>query len=152
MGLSLERLPSVFYFEILVYHRQTSSNNPFSGEALGALGAPDVRTILEEFKNDPVTEVAETCTLALDRLTWLEKYTEDGQSKNPYKSVDPTPPSEETDVCKLREALLNEEESLFNRYRAMFALRNLRTNEAVLALTDGTHSSSHCYTPRLKVK
>lgn len=113
-----------------------------AGEALGALGAPDVKSILEEFKNDPVIEVAETCTLALDRLSWLGKNEEDGRKQNPYLSVDPTPPSEERDVCKLREALLNEQESLFNRYRAMFALRNLRTKEAVLALTDGLKAGS----------
>lgn len=111
----------------------------FPGEALGALAAPNVRAILEEFKNDPIVEVAETCTLALDRLAWLEKHTEDGRKENPYQSVDPTPPSEETDVTKLREMLLNEKESLFNRYRAMFALRNLRSSEAVLALADGMH-------------
>ncbi|XP_034231635.1 deoxyhypusine hydroxylase-like [Thrips palmi] len=113
-----------------------------AGEALGALAAPDVRAILEEFKNDPTVEVAETCTLALDRLSWLEKHTEDGRKENPYQSVDPTPPSEETDVTKLREMLLNENESLFNRYRAMFALRNLRSEDAVLALADGLKSGS----------
>ncbi|KAJ1520281.1 hypothetical protein ONE63_004482 [Megalurothrips usitatus] len=114
-----------------------------AGEALGALAAPNVRAVLEEFKNDPVVEVAETCTLALDRLAWLEKHEkDDGRSQNPYLSVDPTPPSDETDVAKLRDALLNEKESLFNRYRAMFALRNLRTPEAVLALADGLKSGS----------
>lgn len=108
-----------------------------SGEALGALGAPNVKEILEEFANDPVVEVAETCTLALDRLLWLEKHKEDGRSQNPYLSVDPTPPSEETDVSKLKDMLLNEKETLFNRYRAMFALRNMRSTDAVLALADG---------------
>ena len=114
-----------------------------TGEALGALGAPNVRDILEEFANDPIVEVAETCTLALDRLSWLEKHKEDGRSENPYLSVDPTPPSEEADVSKLRETLLNEKETLFNRYRAMFALRNKRTKEAVLALTEGTFQSNY---------
>ena len=113
-----------------------------AGEALGALAAPNVRAILEEFSNDPVIEVAETCTLALDRLSWLEKNNEDGRSKNPYSSVDPTPPSEETDVSKLKHILLDEKETLFNRYRAMFALRNMRSTEAVLALTAGLKAGS----------
>ncbi|KAK3913101.1 Deoxyhypusine hydroxylase [Frankliniella fusca] len=113
-----------------------------AGEALGALAAPDIRAILEEFQNDPVVEVAETCALALDRLSWVEKHKEDGRSENPYLSVDPTPPSEEKDVAKLRAVLLNENESLFNRYRAMFALRNLRSTDAVLALTDGLKAGS----------
>ena len=43
----------------------------------------------------------------------------------------------ETDVKKLREILLDEEACLFERYRAMFSLRNLGTKEANLALAEG---------------
>lgn len=63
---------------------------------------------------------------------------QDGHTdKNPYCSVDPAPPAARKSVPELRSALLDESLPLFDRYRAMFALRNLGTEEAVLALGDG---------------
>lgn len=63
---------------------------------------------------------------------------QDGHAdKNPYCSVDPAPPAARKSVPELRSALLDESLPLFDRYRAMFALRNLGTEEAVLALGDG---------------
>lgn len=81
-------------------------------------------------------QVAETCQLAVKRLEWLREHGEE-PGASPYQSVDPAPPAEETDVAKLREALLDEGRPLFDRYRAMFALRNLGGRDAVLALADG---------------
>lgn len=51
--------------------------------------------------------------------------------------MDPSPPAKTNNVDELKEILLNEDDSLFNRYRAMFSLRNLRTKDAVLALGAG---------------
>lgn len=87
-------------------------------------------------------QVAETCQLAVRRLEWLqsggEKQLEDGDTdKNPYCSVDPAPPAPRRSVSELRSTLLDESLPLFERYRAMFALRNLGNEEAVLALGDG---------------
>lgn len=59
-------------------------------------------------------------------------------SPNPYLSVDPAPPSAEKDVGHLKAKLLDENASLFDRYRAMFALRNHGTTEAVESLAEGT--------------
>lgn len=81
-------------------------------------------------------QVAETCQLAVRRLEWLQENKQDLGS-SPYLSVDPAPPAEETDVTKLRETLLDESRPLFDRYRAMFALRNVGGRAAVLALADG---------------
>lgn len=81
-------------------------------------------------------QVAETCHLAVRRLEWLQENKQE-LSTSPYLSVDPAPPSEETDVAKLRQTLLDESCPLFDRYRAMFALRNLGGQAAVLALADG---------------
>ena len=39
---------------------------------------------------------------------------------------------------ELKQILLDENRSLFERYRAMFALRNLGTDEAVLAICEGS--------------
>ncbi|EFN82005.1 Deoxyhypusine hydroxylase [Harpegnathos saltator] len=110
-----------------------------AGEALGAIGEPTVIPLLEKYSKDPIPEVAETCELALSRFRWLESNsnTEDSQ-KNSYWTVDPAPPAEITDVDVLREILLDQSESLFNRYRAMFSLRNLGTTESILILTEGS--------------
>ncbi|XP_010077742.1 PREDICTED: deoxyhypusine hydroxylase, partial [Pterocles gutturalis] len=107
-----------------------------AGEALGAIGNPSVLDILKRYSEDPVVEVAETCQLAVRRLEWLQENKQE-LGTSPYLSVDPAPPAEETDIVKLRETLLDESRTLFDRYRAMFALRNLGGQAAVLALADG---------------
>lgn len=58
-------------------------------------------------------------------------------SENPYASVDPAPSSQETDVTVLKVMLKDENLNLFDRYRAMFTLRNLNTSESILALGEG---------------
>lgn len=99
----------------------------FKGEALGAIGHPDVLPILEKYRNDPIIEVAETCEIALDRVNFLLSNKQTEKDDNPYASVDPSPPSETKDIAQLTEILLNENEKLFERYRAMFSLRNIQT-------------------------
>ncbi|NWJ08415.1 DOHH hydroxylase, partial [Crypturellus undulatus] len=112
-----------------------------AGEALGAIGNPEVLDVLKRYSGDPVIEVAETCQLAVQRLQWLQEHGEE-PGASPYLSVDPAPPAEETDVAKLRETLLDESRSLFDRYRAMFALRNVGGREAALALVEGLRGGS----------
>ncbi|XP_061457445.1 deoxyhypusine hydroxylase [Rhineura floridana] len=107
-----------------------------AGEALGAIGNPKVLDILKQYSEDPVIEVAETCQLAVKRLEWLQEHRVE-PAASPYSSVDPAPPAEEGDVELLRQALLDESRPLFERYRAMFALRNIGGESAVLALADG---------------
>ncbi|XP_059687867.1 deoxyhypusine hydroxylase [Gavia stellata] len=130
---------------VLIRVLEDTSQEPMvrheAGEALGAIGNPDVLDILKRYSEDPVVEVAETCQLAVRRLEWLQENKQE-PSRSPYLSVDPAPPAEETDVAKLRETLLDESCSLFDRYRAMFALRNLGGQAAVLALADGLRSGS----------
>ncbi|XP_013098200.1 deoxyhypusine hydroxylase isoform X2 [Stomoxys calcitrans] len=112
-----------------------------AAEAMGAIGDASIIPILEKYKNDPVVEVSETCSIALDRVKWIQS----GQSvddTNPYASVDPSPPAENKSVVELKAIYLDPKQSLFDRYRAMFSLRNLRTEEAVLAITEGLKDSS----------
>ncbi|KAM4657348.1 deoxyhypusine hydroxylase [Amazona ochrocephala] len=130
---------------VLVRVLQDTNQEPMvrheAGEALGAIGNPDVLDILKRYSEDPVVEVAETCQLAVRRLKWLQQNKQD-LGGSPYCSVDPAPPAEETDVTKLRETLLDESRPLFDRYRAMFALRNVGGRAAVLALADGLRCGS----------
>ena len=84
-------------------------------------------------------QVAETCQLAVRRLEWLQNggRQSDDADKNPYCSVDPAPPAASKSVSELRVTLVDESLPLFERYQAMFALRNRGNEEAALALADG---------------
>jgi len=59
-----------------------------------------------------------------------------------YGSVDPAPPQPNGDVQAWRTALLDESSPMFQRMRAVFSLRNQRSDEACLALCDGFVASS----------
>ncbi len=87
-------------------------------------------------------KISETCQIALDRLAWLRKTASDKSSsistEKIYSTIDPAPPLTLTNVDELKKILLDENQSLFERYRAMFALRNLGTDEAVLTICEGT--------------
>ena len=108
-----------------------------AGEALGAIGHASLSEFLQQYTAEPVEEVAETCQIAVDRIKWYQGEEVKGfQDTNPYMSVDPAPPFVEGSVKDWGETLNNPSASLFDRYRAMFALRNCGSNEAVTALTD----------------
>lgn len=116
-----------------------------AGEALGAIGHPDVIPILETYLNDPTIEVAETCEIALDRVKWLQNHQQENaqsQKENIYASVDPSPAAATKNIENLTEILLNENGKLYERYRAMFSLRNLRTEESINALGKGLKCKS----------
>lgn len=59
-----------------------------------------------------------------------------------FGSVDPAPASEEASVGRLGATLCNEEEKMFVRMRALFALRNIGGKDAVDALASGFGSAS----------
>ncbi|KAI7844634.1 hypothetical protein COHA_001724 [Chlorella ohadii] len=84
-----------------------------AGEALGAIGTEECLSAVRQHVQDPCQESRESR----------------------YYSVDPTPAAPAaTPLPQLRSSLLNEEEAIFERYRAMFALRNRGGSEAVEAL------------------
>lgn len=129
--------------KVLEDEKQTPIVRHEAGEALGAIGCKSVVEILQKYSKSSIVEIAETCQIALDRVKWMqEKETID--DNNPYASVDPSPPmaNSKKSVEELQQILMNEKESLFNRYRAMFSLRNLRTKEAVLAICTGLKDNS----------
>jgi deoxyhypusine monooxygenase len=114
------------------------------GEALGAVRAFAVRPILQKLCGDAVPEVRETCVLALERLRWLEeKSTNEERVRETsakafklFETVDPAPAFVAPDDleaswsnAELGELLLNENEPLFRRYRALFTLRDRNTDD-----------------------
>jgi deoxyhypusine monooxygenase len=127
---------------------EDSSEDPVvrheAAEALGAIGSESSLPILERFALDEVKEVSETCEIAVERLKWLIANEKDHADDNGgFVSVDPAPAFAKSDeVEKLREQLLDTSATLFKRYRAMFTLRNLQSEEAVDALASGFDDSS----------
>ena len=87
---------------------------------------------LQEYVASPIPEIAETCQIAVDRIVWLESQ-EKVDDNNPYCSVDPAPPTVKKNIktAKLREMLLDDTLPLFQRYRALFSLRNRGDSESV---------------------
>ncbi|XP_067047374.1 deoxyhypusine hydroxylase-like [Acropora muricata] len=129
-----------YLIRVLKDKKQEAMVRHEAGEALGAIGSPEVLNVLREYASDPQIEVAETCQLALQRIEWLnEKSSQESKnlSTNPYKSIDPAPPSQTEDTETLKNILLDESCPLFERYRAMFSLRNKGDEDSVLALADG---------------
>lgn len=106
-------------------------------EALGAIGDVSAEPLLREFSTDACSEVRETCLIALEKLAW--------NAANPgvtfpskYASVDPAPRTDdEESVEQLQQRLMDQSKSHFERYRAMFALRDRDTEESVKALVTG---------------
>lgn len=113
-----------------------------AGEALGAIGSPDSLPLLERYSSHSIQEIAETCQLAVGRIKWLMTQDVKKGDSTEYNSVDPTPPMTETDISKLTNILLDENENLYVRYKAMFALRNAGSEDAVFSLTKGLKCKS----------
>ncbi len=68
--------------------------------------------------------------------------TENIPERSEFDSVDPAPPSSERSVADLREVLCNEDEKMFQRMRALFALRNIGGKDSVEALAAAYESQS----------
>ncbi|XP_045521456.1 deoxyhypusine hydroxylase [Pieris brassicae] len=113
-----------------------------AGEALGAIGDPHLQELLEKYQYDSAIEVAETCQIALERLNWIRKQNSEKLSSSIFLSIDPAPPSTEENFEVLKNTMMDESKTLFDRYRAMFSLRNLGTSESINALGEGFKASS----------
>ncbi len=59
-----------------------------------------------------------------------------------FESVDPAPASREDDVPRLRSSICDENERMFQRMRALFALRNIGGGDAIEALAAAFSSDS----------
>lgn len=130
-----------------------------AAEALGAIGAARSEAVLKKVMQNTVgPELSETCQLALNVMDW-RRAGGDPQDMpaacacmlNPYSSVDPAPPHPDhvhKSFQELGDILCDSENKslpLFERYRAMFSLRNRGGLEAVQqlcrALTTDTTSA-----------
>ncbi|KAL7446219.1 hypothetical protein ACHAXM_010322 [Skeletonema potamos] len=115
-------------------------------EALGAIGSSSSIETLEVCAKDKSIEVGQTCQLALDFIRWKINGGTDSDEHapiacacmiSPYSSVDPAPPHPKHEGLSAAEiGIILEDESapLFERFRAMFSLRNRGGKEAVKEL------------------
>ena len=88
--------------------------------------------------------MAQTCQLALQRIQYHSQQEDPAeQDSSRYLSVDPTPAApSSTPANELHTILVDESARIFDRYRAMFALRNKGGREAVAALGAAFSSQS----------
>ena len=117
-----------------------------AAEALGAIGSERSKMVLEKVRsdNEGIPELAETCQIALDVMAWRESGGDPDDMPaacacmlNPYSSVDPAPPhpSHATkSTAELGDTLCDAALPIFDRYRAMFSLRNIGGSDAVSQL------------------
>jgi len=112
-----------------------------AAEGLGAIGG-NVNETLRKFVKDPVREIAETCEIALDRAEWVTNNKDIKNAK--YECVDPAPayPENQYTLPELQSIMLDTSKPLFERYRAIFALRNIGSSEAIQALSLGLKDES----------
>jgi|TARA_B100001250_G_scaffold136812_2_gene117143 deoxyhypusine monooxygenase len=68
--------------------------------------------------------------------------TDDKPEVSEFESVDPAPPSQDSDVPRLRASICDEDERMFQRMRALFALRNIGGRDSVEALAAAFSSES----------
>jgi len=112
-----------------------------AAEALGAISKPEALPVLEKYVHDDIPEVSETCQISIDRIKWFQTNKKEN-SNSPFYSVDPAPSHNSTSIEELKQTYLNSNNSLFQRYRAMFKLRDLQTDEAAQILAQGLQDSS----------
>jgi len=125
-----------------------------SAEALAALDSKSSVGILQRFVNEGGDGekgriVRETCQISLRKIEW--NASEEGKKNvgidRTFTSIDPAPPFlissiPPIPVTSLKSTLLDKNQHLFERYRAMFSLRNIGTPEAIDALSAGFSDDS----------
>ena len=127
-----------------------------AAEALGALGDVGSLDLLKRYCNAGELEVVrETCEIAVDRIEWAAsgKRSSERLRDSDFASIDPAPPlaqhTHRFSIAEMQEKLLDTRSPLFERYRAMFALRDLASPPdlptavpAVQALASGCRDPS----------
>lgn len=102
-----------------------------AAEALAAIGDLNAIPILQKHLSDESKPVKETCMLALRSLE--EKAKNKCIQKSEFNTIDPiaqTVNKQNVSLDILEECLLNETCDLYERYEALFALRDMKTMQA----------------------
>lgn len=104
---------------------------------------------METYLDDKEQVVRETCQLAIAGLLHenddevKQNLNVDNNHQLEFHTIDPAPPLKpQYSTSELTRRLLDTNLSLFERYRAMFALRNRGDGESVLGLSKGFEDES----------
>ena len=123
----LDSLPTLH--SILEDSTQHSMVRHEAAEAMGAIGSLSSLDILKKYSGDCCQVVSETCLLAIDSI--LNKGVEKdgkvvGNDKSAlFTSTDPAPGGlTASSTFELETILMDQSKSLYDRYKAMFTLRN----------------------------
>ncbi|KAL4874119.1 hypothetical protein BDV12DRAFT_181985 [Aspergillus spectabilis] len=146
-----------FLTEVLKDAQEDEMCRHEAAEALGALGYESSLEVLKELRDNKneVEVVRETCDIAVDRILWEQSEAKKAEKLKPsdFTSIDPAPPmpltAKEPSIPELENTLLDTSLPLFQRYRAMFGLRDLASppdiptaKEAVESLAKGLKDPS----------
>jgi len=134
-----------FLSEVLENEKENVMVRHEAGEALGAIGDESALTVLERYKLHSDCAIRETCELAIARIKEVHEKPETNKPTGGFGSIDPavfTPEVQKggdvpESVDALQERLINESSSLYDRYVAMFKLRNFNSDSSVKALCKG---------------
>ncbi|KAI5965215.1 LIA1 [Candida pseudojiufengensis] len=144
LGQTKDLFAAPYLRNVLIDNNQQVMVRHEAAEALGALGDKDSLELLKDyFKNDPSLEIRQTCELAIERIKWENSESSKNEilEQSLYESIDPAPPlvtdESNSKIEKLQSILNDQDKPLFERYRAMFRLRDIGTDEACLALASG---------------
>ncbi|POY73519.1 hypothetical protein BMF94_3456 [Rhodotorula taiwanensis] len=132
-----------------------------AAEAMGAIGSDEALPVLRKYLKHDNAAIRETCEIAVDKIVFDNSDAGKTAGPNQYPCIDPapaaashsplvssahsaalSPASSDIPIPELEKTLLDTQLSLFERYRAMFALRNIGSRDAVLALAKGFDDES----------
>jgi len=121
-----------------------------AAEALGNIDSAHNIKLLERFLNYEDDIIKETCEISVENLNWMIK-TNHGETEGLdksnlfYKTNDPAPPFNFLSECPknkykniefIREILHDEKAPIYDRYRALFTLREFNSERAVEILCE----------------
>ncbi|KAK4051285.1 Nuclear import receptor [Microbotryomycetes sp. JL221] len=125
-----------------------------AAEAMGAISDPSSLPTLRQYLNHDNVSIRETAEIAIAKIEWDNSDKPKQMEPNAFNTIDPAPASSNhspltastnqstMSIQELQNTLMNKQLPLFERYRAMFALRNNGSTEAVLALATGFKDDS----------
>ena len=139
-----EAIPSLS--QVLENENENTMVRHEAGEALGAIGSAEAIDVLSKFVSHSEAAISETCQLAIERINNVSENSNQNKPTGGFGSIDPAvfeeslTPSGDTceDIDPLQERLLNESIPLYERYVAMFKLRNISSKLSTRALCEGS--------------
>jgi deoxyhypusine monooxygenase len=151
LGQTKQRAAAPYLRAVLDDENEDSMVRHEAGEALGALGDVESLDLLRKYVGHPEAVIAQTCEIAVARIEWEASSASKTEilQKSAFASIDPAPPTPlktitagDVNIDSLRQELNNQSLPMFQRYRAMFRLRDCATHEAIDALASALDDPS----------